>query len=132
MSVLSWNYQRLRNLRTVNALKRAWKKEAPICVFLMETKLSTDQLNAKKQNWDYNQGLVVSNEGQSGGLALLWKPGTKVHVKNFSRWFIDAHVFYETTRICWRLTGFYGHPETSKREETWTFLESLGQKNHLP
>uniref|UniRef100_A0A7N2LL92 Uncharacterized protein n=1 Tax=Quercus lobata TaxID=97700 RepID=A0A7N2LL92_QUELO len=57
-----------------NALKRAWKKEAPIWVFLMETKLSTDQLNAKKQNRDYNQGLVVSNEGQSGGLALLWKP----------------------------------------------------------
>ena len=98
----------------------------------METKLSTDQLNAKKQNWDYNQGLVVSSDGWSGGVALLWKPNTKVHVKNFSCWFIDAHVFCETTGMCWRLTGFYGHPETSKHEETWTLLESLGQSNHLP
>ena len=75
---------------------------------------------------------MVSSEGQSGGLALLWKPDTKVHVKKISRWFINAHVFCETTGICWRLTGFYGHPETSKREETWTLLESLGQTNHLP
>ena len=132
MSVLSWNCRGLRNHRTVNALKRAWKKEAPICVFLMETKLSTDQLNAKKQNWDYNQGLVVSSEGQSGGLALLWKPDTTVHVKKISRWFINAHVFCEMTRIFWRLTSFYGHLETSKRKETWTFLESLDQTNHLP
>ena len=49
----------------------------------METKLSTDQLNAKKQNWDYNQGLVVFSEGRSGNLALLWKSDTKVHVKKF-------------------------------------------------
>ena len=81
MSVLSWNFRGLENLRTVNALKRAWKKEALTCVFLMETKLSTNKLNAKKQNWDYNQGLMVSSDGQSGGLALLWKPNTKVHVK---------------------------------------------------
>ena len=56
------------------------EKEAPIYVFLMETKLSTNQLNAKKQHWDYNQGLVISSDGQSGGLALLWKPGTQVPV----------------------------------------------------
>ena len=31
-----------------------------------------------------------------------------------------------------RLTGFYGHPDTNKREETWTLLESLGQSNTLP
>ena len=132
MSVLSQNYRGLGNPRTVNALERIWKKEAPICVFLMEKKISTDQLSAKKQNWDYNQGLMVSSDGRSGGLALMWKSDTKVHVKNFSRCFIDAHMFCETTGLCWRLTGFYGHHETSKREETWTLLRSLGQSNHLP
>nr|POE92969.1 hypothetical protein CFP56_48115 [Quercus suber] len=34
--------------------------------------------------------------------------------------------------ITWRLTGFYGHPDTNKREETWTLLESLGRSNTLP
>lgn len=32
----------------------------------------------------------------------------------------------------WRLTGFYGHPETSKSEETWTFLESLSRVSDVP
>ena len=91
-----------------------------------------DQLDAKKQNWGYNQGLVVSSDGLSGGLALLWKPDTKVQVKNFSRQFINAYVLYETTGMCWRLTNFYGHLETSKCEENWTLLESLKQSNHLP
>ena len=58
---------------------------------------------------------MVSSEGQSGGLALLWKPDTKVHVKNFSRWFIDAHVFCQTIGICWRLIGFYRHPENVRK-----------------
>ena len=89
MSILSWNCQELENLRTINALKRAMNKKAPICVFLMETKLTTEQLNNMKQNWDYNQRLVVSSEDFSGGLALLWKLETRVHIKNFSRWFID-------------------------------------------
>ena len=31
-----------------------------------------------------------------------------------------------------RLTGFYGHPDTNKREETWTLLESFGRSNTLP
>ena len=76
MSIISWNYRGLGNPRIVDALKRALKKKAPICVFLMETKLTTEQLNGMKQNWDYNQGLVVSSDGFSGGLALLWKPNT--------------------------------------------------------
>ena len=84
----------------------------------METKLTTKQLNNRTQYWTYNQGLVVFSEGSSGGLALLWKPETKVYVINFSRWFIDAHVVCPNIGQPWRLTGFYGHPDTSKREET--------------
>ena len=54
ISILNWNCQGLRNPRTINALKRAWNKEAPIYVFLMETKLTTEQLNNFKQYWTYN------------------------------------------------------------------------------
>ncbi|KAL0001943.1 hypothetical protein SO802_015724 [Lithocarpus litseifolius] len=32
----------------------------------------------------------------------------------------------------WRLTGFYSHLDTSKREETRALLESLGHSNTLP
>ena len=92
MSILSWNYRGLGNFRTINAHKRAINKKALICVFLIETKLTTKKLHNMKQNWDYNQGLMVSSAGLSGGLAHLWKLKTQVHIKNFSRWFIDANV----------------------------------------
>ena len=112
MSILSWNCQEFENLRTIIALKRAMNKKAAIYVFLMETKFTTEQLNNMQQNWDYNQGLVVSSKGLSGDLALLWKPETQVHIKNFSRWFIDANV------VCTNTGGSslasMGHPDTSK------------------
>lgn len=49
MSILNWNCRGFGNPHTVNALKRALTKEALICVFLMETKLTIEQLNTKKQ-----------------------------------------------------------------------------------
>ena len=48
------------------------------------------------------------------------------------RWFIDAHIVCADTGLKWRLTGFYGHPDTSKHEETWTLLESLSYSSTLP
>ena len=93
------------------------QQKDPICVFLMERKLTIEQLYNMKQNWVYNQRLIVSSDGLCGGLALLWKLGTQVHIQNFSCWFIDAHIVCDNTSTKWRLTGFYGHPETCKREE---------------
>ena len=52
------------------------QQKDPIYVFLMETKLTTEQLNNMKQDWVYNQGLVITSAGLSGGLVLLWKPKT--------------------------------------------------------
>ena len=55
-----------------------------------------------------------------------------MHVQNFSCWFIDTHVVCDSTGSKWRIIGFHGHPETCKREETWTLLESLRHSKNLP
>lgn len=60
------------------------------------------------------------------------EPETKVAVQGFSRWHIDTHITCNTTGAKWRLTGFYGQPDTSKREETWSISESLYRTNQLP
>ena len=57
----------------------------------------------------------------------LWMPTSKVEVRRRSQWHIDAYVYYVNNGDIWRLIGFYGHHKTSKREETWTLLESLNQ-----
>jgi hypothetical protein len=32
----------------------------------------------------------------------------------------------------WKLTGFYGHPETRKRKESWALLRHLSHIQPLP
>ena len=48
MSALSWNCRGLRNLRTVRALQEVIASKDPILVFLMETKLSKEEMTKKK------------------------------------------------------------------------------------
>lgn len=73
----------------------------PKFVFLMETKLHCDIMNRLKHELGYSQGIDVSSDGNSGGLALLWKLETLVNVLMCSRWYIDALVDYENNGDEW-------------------------------
>ena len=81
----------------------------------METKLVVLEMNGIKEGLKRTQGLVVPSEGRNGGLALLWKEELKVDAQSYSDSHIDAIVGQEEDGQQWRLTGFYGNPETSKR-----------------
>ncbi|KAK7840977.1 hypothetical protein CFP56_016020 [Quercus suber] len=85
------------------------------------------QLGPKRKS----SGISLDTSPNSSGLALLWKPESKVAIQGFSRWHIDAHITCIHTGIIWRLASFYGQPDTSKHEETWTLLESLGDYNEI-
>lgn len=50
---------------------------------------------------------------------MFWKKGFKVHVKGFSRNFIDMHVRLDVGEVVWKVTGFYGHLERGKRGESF-------------
>ena len=54
--------------------------EDPILIFLMETKPFVSEMNEIKEKLDQSQGLIVSSNGRSGGLALLWRRGVDVAV----------------------------------------------------
>lgn len=45
---------------------------------------------------------------------------------------IDAIVSEEQGARKWRFTGFYKHPETSSRNESWDLLERLSTRSDLP
>ena len=53
-------------------------------------------------------------------------------VWGLSHWYINALIDYDNSDGVWRFTRFYGHPETNKREETWTLLKSLKHNNQIP
>ena len=132
MSALSWNCRGLGNLQTVRSLQEVIASKDPILVFLMETKLSKEEMTKKKYTLGFIEGLIVASNGSKGGLALLWKKEIMVDVQTFGLWHIDAKVGRADGSRKWRFTGFYGQPDTSKGEETWQILERLGTSNSFP
>ena len=120
---------------TINALKKLVQAEAPNLAFLMETKLplkSMKRMSNIKHSLGLTQGLVVPSEGRSGGIALLWKSETNVHIQSFSRWHIDAVIDSGSCTGKWCLTSFYGNLDIGGRPESWARLSQLATMNNLP
>ena len=121
-----------RHPLTVNALQKVVLEKDPTLVFLMETKFAVTEMDEIKQKIERQQGLVVLSIRRVGGLALLWKNSLQVDILSYSSGHIDAIVSEEQRLKKWRFTGFYGHPETSKRGESWSLLEDLSRQSNLP
>lgn len=103
----------------------------PVLIFLMETKLVVAEFDVIKEGWKRTQGLVVPSKQRSGRLVLLWKQDLSVSVQSCSDSHIDEIINQGTGSQNWRFTGFYGNPDTSKREESWFLLKSLSSINSL-
>ena len=100
-------------------------------VFLTETKLIVLEMEGIKSKLDRQQGLVVPSVRRGGGLALLWRNSTKVDVQTFSPHHIDAIVTDDHGNRKPRFTGFYGHPKTSRRDESRQLLEELERRHSI-
>ena len=85
-------------------------------------------MEKEKEKAGFINGLVIPSSGRSGGLALLWKKDIVVEVQGYSGNYIDAIVTDPTTGFKWQITGFYGHPETHRRKESWNLLRDLNRR----
>lgn len=101
------------------------KEKRPDMVFLMETKMRNNRMEKVRLKLDFDNMFVVDCVGRSGGLALLWTAEAGVTIQNFSRRHINAMVVSREINSPWKFTGFYGHPDTSKREEGWNLLRHI-------
>ena len=118
--------------RSVRALTKLVRAEAPLLIFFVETKAKIPVMARLQTKLDYTQGIIVPSDGKSGGLALLWKEGTNVWTQKYSNSHIDVVVTDTTSNMRWRATGFYGHPDTQKRHMSWKLLERLHSQLSLP
>ena len=85
-----------------------------------------------KHKLERSQGMIVPSVRRSGGLALLWKESLLVEVQTFSPRHIDVIITEDAGKKKWRFIGFYGYPETNKREESWSLLVNLSTRCELP
>ena len=132
MNPLSWNCRGLVNPRSVRALHdmvRHWK---PKIVFLMETKSKVKRME-KIKNWiAFANGLTVPSRGRSGGVAMFWTRDVNLDINSYSGNHIDTIVRETEDNFQWRITGFYGHPKTHRRYESWHLLAFLHSQFQLP
>ncbi|KAA8517934.1 hypothetical protein F0562_015408 [Nyssa sinensis] len=98
MKLISWNCGGLGNPRAIRALHDLVKREAPILIFLLETKIPARRFDKLKFDLGFPIGIAVDS--------------------------CDAVVEEEGVRK-WRISGFYGSLDISGRTESWDFLRML-------
>jgi hypothetical protein len=57
----------------------------------------------------------------------MWKTEIEVDIQNYSRRHINTVIQCSHEEPKWKFTGFYGHPDASKRNEAWSLLRHLGK-----
>ena len=132
MRIVSWNCRGFGNLRTVRELCRLVKEKKPNIVFLMETKLRSNKMERVRVQLGFEYMFVVDSIGKSGGLALFWTEDAEVEIQNYSHRHINAKVCSSPDKSQWKLTGFYGHPDPSKRMEAWNLLRHIARIEPMP
>lgn len=130
MKLLSWNVRGLGDPRTVREVGKIAHTFSPKVLLLIETRRSAVEMDRLRVKWGFDNCFAVDSIGRGGGLAVLWNNDFHSEVRSYSKNYIDMMV--EDDSGNWRITLFYGHPETSKRNETWSLLKGLNKQVDLP
>ena len=85
-----------------------------------------------KYRLGFLNGLIVPSKGRRGGLALLWSNDINLEIKSYSDHQIGAVITESGNGFLWRFIGFYEHPETHLREDSWKLFSFLNRQFNLP
>lgn len=88
-------------------------------------KANINKMKGVQCKLNLTQGITIPSDGQSGGLAMMWKEGMDVRLKSCSNSHIDVVVYGEMGTKQWRATGFYGQSDSGKRHISWKLIEAL-------
>ncbi|XP_030970964.1 uncharacterized protein LOC115991409 [Quercus lobata] len=131
MNVIAWNCRGLGSSLAIRTLTDEVRMKKPLLVFLSKTKASMSRIKGIQNKLEYTQGISVPSDGQSGGLAMLWREGTDVRFKSWSNSHINVEIHESSSLAPWRATSFYGQPDAAKRFISWQLMEVLKKQSHL-
>ena len=131
MIIMSWNCRGLENHSAVWVFADVVRSKGPNILFLMETKLSVNDMILIRDELGYRSMLAVPSVRRSGGLALLWKDDVTVNAQTYSLNHIDAKIMV-SPQVEGHLTGVYGHLKDQRNKETWLYcgISILGPPCH--
>ncbi|CAM8919819.1 unnamed protein product [Rhodiola kirilowii] len=129
MSALVWNYRGIGGAVTVRTLINLVRVNHPLVVGLLETKAGKARMERIQREIGFRNGFVVESRGRSGGLVLWWKAEIDLSIRSYSDFHIEVVVEGSSP---FRFTLFYGHPVSSKREETCDLPRRLKNLSDLP
>ena len=123
MNAMSFNCRGLGNPVTVRELRKIVKQEGPALLFVMETKIKGNRVEALRTTLGFAGCFVVDSDGLSGGIGMFWSHYVVVDLKNYSRAHIDVKVRWKDHDLPpWRFTGFYGEPRAENTYQSWNFF----------
>lgn len=103
----------------------------PEVLFLSETKSNHNDIRRIKDKLQFDKFICVEAHGRAGGLALFWIEDLGLRITNMDVHFIDCMVRRGDGKK-WRMTGFYGWPESGQKFRTWEMINLLGLDNDTP
>lgn len=127
MKLVAWNCRGLGNSPAVRGLRDLVKVEEPDILFLSETKLDEKRMQRFRWMLGLTNMVVKKCEGQGRGIAVLWRSGVNVPLRNYSRLHIDMEI-KEVDGYVWRFTAIYGESHMDRKEETWLKICELKQQ----
>lgn len=131
MKLIAWNCRGLGNRPAVRSLLELQKTEGADILFLSETKLDKRRMERFRWSLGLSNIVVCKCGGKGGGIAVFWRRGVNVVLRNYSNNHIDVDIFQDDG-FKWRFTGVYGFPQTEDRHKTWTLLRDLHAQENLP
>lgn len=94
------------------------------------------RLNAKgkkiRNTLGFYRNFIVDSKGLSGGLVFLWSSNIHIEMESCTNYHISVSVIDPDHGKSWLLTGFYGNPNTVKREASWHLLRMIKPTDNKP
>lgn len=86
----------------------------------MEIKKKDNYVQEKCLEISYYQFVIVSTQGLSGGLVMMWKKSVAEFVNFKSPNLVDCEV--QSNKISFYLSFVYGYPKPANRHKLWERL----------
>jgi len=131
MSFISWNCRGLGSLSTVPNLKYLVRTYRPVGIILYETMTNYNKIDELKYVLGFDYCFAPDRKGRGGGIAFLWQKSLNCSITNYYLNHVDVEII-DPCHGKWRLTGFYGYPEGSRRKASWNLLRNLASLSNLP